>query len=91
MGILPRLRHAHIDLRRFTFLDADGIEVVSIHPHAVTGNIRGQDLEVGRGDLTAALYTTVRDDVEFLFDDSIDTLDQSAHGVEVTFRSGNRR
>ncbi|GAB3482243.1 FAD-dependent monooxygenase [Amycolatopsis cihanbeyliensis] len=91
MGILPRLRHAHIDSRRFTFLDADGGEVASIHPRAVAGSIEGQDLEVGRGDLTAALYTTVRDDVEFLFDDSIDTLDQSERGVDVAFRSGNRR
>nr|WP_042179479.1 FAD-dependent monooxygenase [Kibdelosporangium sp. MJ126-NF4]CEL13844.1 Oxidoreductase [Kibdelosporangium sp. MJ126-NF4]CTQ88212.1 Oxidoreductase [Kibdelosporangium sp. MJ126-NF4] len=91
MGILPRLRQAHIDLRRFTFLNADGSEVASVHPHAVAGSSEGQDLEVGRGDLTAALHTTVRDDVEFLFDDSIDALDQSEHGVDVTFRSGNQR
>lgn len=29
MGILPQLRDAHIDLRRITFLDADGDEVTS--------------------------------------------------------------
>lgn len=33
----------------------------------------------------------VRDDVEFLFNDSIDTLDQSGPGVDVTFRGGGRR
>ncbi len=44
-----------------------------------------------RGDLTDALYAAVRDDVEFLFNDSIDTLDQSGHGVDVTFRGGGRR
>ncbi|MER6530916.1 FAD-dependent monooxygenase [Streptomyces sp. NPDC001508] len=91
MGILPRLREAHIDLRRLTFLDGDGSEVVSVSPHAVTGGVAGRDLEVRRGDLTDALYTVVRDDVEFLFNDSIDTLDQSAHGVDVTFRGGGRR
>ncbi|GGY08548.1 FAD-dependent monooxygenase [Streptomyces minutiscleroticus] len=91
MGILPRLRDAHIDLRRLTFLDADGGEVASVSPHTVTGGVAGQDLEVRRGDLTAALHAAVRDDVEFLFDDSIDTLDQSGHGVDVTFRGGGRR
>ncbi|MEV7192721.1 FAD-dependent monooxygenase [Streptomyces sp. NPDC093510] len=93
MGILPRLREAHVDLRRLTFLDADGGEVASISPHAVTGGVAGRDLEVPRGDLTHALYTAVRDDVEFLFGDSIDTdaLDQSGHGVDVTFRGGDRR
>ncbi|MFI8876802.1 FAD-dependent monooxygenase [Streptomyces sp. NPDC055243] len=91
MGILPRLREAHIDLRRLTFLDADGKEVASVNPHAVTGGVAGQDLEVRRGDLTDALYAAVRDDVEFLFDDSIDTLDQTGHGVDVTFRGGSTR
>ncbi|MFI6905968.1 FAD-dependent monooxygenase [Nonomuraea sp. NPDC050394] len=91
MGILPRLRDAHIDLRRLTFLDGDGGEVASIHPHAVTGGVAGKDLEVRRGDLTNALYAAVRDDVEFLFNDSIDTLDQSGDGVDVTFRGGGSR
>lgn len=91
MGVLPRLRDAHIDLRRLTFLHEDGSEVASLHPHAVTGGATGRDLEIRRGDLTDALYTAVRDDVEFLFDDSVDTLDQSGHGVDVTFRGGGSR
>ncbi|WP_446034315.1 FAD-dependent monooxygenase [Streptomyces olivaceus] len=91
MGLLPRLRDAHIDLRRLTFLNGDGSEVTSLHPHAVTGGIEGRDLEIRRGDLTDALYEAVRDDVEFLFNDSIATLDQSAHGVDVTFRGGGSR
>lgn len=91
MGILPQLQEAHIDSRRITFLDGDGGQVASIDPHTVAGSVAGQDLEVRRGDLTDALYTAVRDDVEFLFDDSIDTLDQTGHGVDVTFRGGGRR
>ncbi|MET8684583.1 FAD-dependent monooxygenase [Streptomyces sp. NPDC004732] len=91
MGILPRLREAHIELRRLTFLDADGGEVASVAPHSLTGGAAGRDLEVRRGDLTDALYTAVRDDVEFLFGDSIDTFEQSGHGVDVTFRGGSRR
>ncbi|MFF0646140.1 FAD-dependent monooxygenase [Streptomyces tendae] len=91
MGILPQLRDAHIDLRRITFLDGDGDEVTSLHPHAVTGGVTGRDLEIRRGDLTDALYMAVRDDVEFLFNDSIDTLDQNEHGVDVTFHGGGSR
>ncbi|MFB7657708.1 MULTISPECIES: FAD-dependent monooxygenase [unclassified Streptomyces] len=91
MGILPQLRDAHIDLRRLTFMDGDGGEVASLHPHAVTGGVAGRDLEIRRGDLTDALYMAVRDDVEFLFNDSVDTLDQSEHGVDVTFRGGGSR
>ncbi|MFE0100688.1 FAD-dependent monooxygenase [Streptomyces sp. NPDC059009] len=91
MGILPRLRDAHIEVRRLTFLEGDGGMVASLGPHSVTGGVAGQDLEVRRGDLADALYAAVRDDVEFLFGDSIDTLDQSGHGVDVTFRGGGRR
>ncbi|WP_406150781.1 FAD-dependent monooxygenase [Streptomyces sp. NBC_01012] len=91
MGILPPLREAHIDLRRLTFLDGDGTEVASLHPHAVTGGVAGRDLEVRRGDLTDALYAAVKDDVEFVFNDSIDTLDQTDHGVDVTFHEGRSR
>ncbi|MEU0386600.1 FAD-dependent monooxygenase [Streptomyces chartreusis] len=91
MGILPHLRDAHIDSRRCTFLNADGSEVASLTPRAVAGGVEGEDLEVRRGDLVANLYALVRDDVEFLFDDSIDTLDQSERGVEVRLHSGQRR
>ncbi|MFE7029863.1 FAD-dependent oxidoreductase [Streptomyces sp. NPDC057621] len=106
MGILPRLRDAHIDSRRCTFLDSDGGTVTSVSPSAVAGGVEGQDLEVRRGDLAALLHALVRDDVEFLFDDSIDTLDTPdtlntpdapdapgpyGQGVDVTFRSGRRR
>lgn len=91
MGVLPRLQAAHIDSQRLTFLDAEGGEVASVRPHALAGSVEGRDLEVARGDLTATLYAAVRDDVEFLFDDSIDTLDQSGGGVDTTFRSGARR
>lgn len=91
MGILPQLRDAHVGSRRLTFLDADGGEVASLAPAAVAGGAEGQDLEVRRGDLAEILYALVRDDVEFLFGDSVDTLDQSGHGVDVAFRSGRRR
>ncbi|MCQ4213803.1 FAD-dependent monooxygenase, partial [Streptomyces longispororuber] len=94
MGILPRLRDVHIDARRYTFLNPDGLQVTSV-PGAIAGAVnRSQDLEVRRGDLADALYASIRDDVEFLFGDAIDRLDQSppdGPGVEVGFRSGRRR
>ncbi|MER5842293.1 MULTISPECIES: FAD-dependent monooxygenase [Streptomyces] len=91
MGILPQLRDAHIDSRRFTFLDAEGGEVASVGPRAVAGGVEGQDLEVRRGDLVASLHALVRDDVEFLFDDSAATFDPAGRGVDVTFRGGRQR
>jgi 2-polyprenyl-6-methoxyphenol hydroxylase-like FAD-dependent oxidoreductase len=94
MGLYPRLREAHVDTRRLSFLDADGGLVGSIAPEAVTGGAEGLDLEVRRSDLAAALYAPIADKVEFLFNDSIASLDDHggrADHVEVTFASGARR
>jgi 2-polyprenyl-6-methoxyphenol hydroxylase-like FAD-dependent oxidoreductase len=91
MGVYPRLRAAHIDTRQLTFLDVDGVPIVSLEPQAVVGGAEGRDIEVRRGDLAAALYDATRDDVTYRFGDSIEALDEDADGVEVTFRSGLRR
>ncbi|MFJ5990063.1 FAD-dependent monooxygenase [Lentzea sp. NPDC092896] len=90
MGLLPRLREAHVDTRQITFLDADGGHVASLHPESLIGG-DGTDLEVRRGDLAEILYETVRDDVEFLFDNTIVTMNEHSGGVDVTFRSGLQR
>src|SRR5690606_26502410 len=73
-GLRPRRRDAHVGLRRPPFLSGDGSELTSLPPHAVTGGDAGRDLEIPRGELTEALYATVRDRVEFVFDDRVDTL-----------------
>jgi 2-polyprenyl-6-methoxyphenol hydroxylase-like FAD-dependent oxidoreductase len=91
MGILPKLREAHIDTRRLTFLHPDGSMIASVRPDVVVRGVEGQDIEIPRGDLTEILYGTVRDDVEFRFDDSIASLDQRPDGIDVTFRSGTQR
>ncbi|MFI6009726.1 FAD-dependent monooxygenase [Streptomyces sp. NPDC051243] len=91
MGILTRLQEAHIESRRLTFLHADGSEAAVVHPQAVGGGLEGRDVEVPRGVLTEVLYGAVRDEVEFVFEDSIDVLTEHEHGVDVTFRSGVQR
>lgn len=91
MGLLPQLRLAHVDTRRITFLHADGSPITSLRPDALAGGVEGRDLEVRRGDLGQALHAGVRDDVEFLFNDTIATLDDRADGVDVTFRGGTHR
>ncbi|MFI9392555.1 FAD-dependent monooxygenase [Streptomyces bauhiniae] len=91
MGLLPRLREAHVDSQRLSFVDTDGALIAAIRPESVTGGTEGQDLEVRRGDLADALQTPIRDRVEFLFNDSIATLDDREDRVDVVFDSGTRR
>ncbi|WP_399894620.1 FAD-dependent monooxygenase [Streptomyces sp. BBFR51] len=91
MGLLPRLSKAHVDSRRITFVGAAGETVGTLQPEQLTGGEAGLDLEVRRGDLADALYTPLRDRVEFLFNDSIATLDDTGDAVHVVFDSGIRR
>ncbi|MBJ6648072.1 FAD-dependent monooxygenase [Streptomyces sp. BSE7-9] len=91
MGLLPRLREAHIDTRRISFLDAAGHTVGAVQPEQLTGGESGQDLEVRRGDLADALYAPLRDRVEFLFGDLIATLDDDGNAVHVVLDSGTHR
>ena len=90
-SLYPALRKAHVDTQRLSFLDAEGRLVASIAPESVTGGAVGLDLEVRRSDLASALYTPIADEVEFLFNDSISSLDERGNHVEVTFASGIRR
>jgi len=91
MGILPELQEAHIHTQRLTFLNPDGSVIASVKPDVVVRGVEGRDIEIPRGDLTEILYAAVRDDVEFRFNDSIESLDQHSTGVDVTFRSGTQR
>jgi len=90
MGILPRLRDLHISTRLLTFLDTDGSEIAALEPNAIIGGVESEDVEIRRGDLTNTLYDLVRDDTEFRFGDSIETLTQHGDGVDVTFHSGRQ-
>ena len=91
MGLLPWLRDVQVHVDRSTFVENDGDVVATLSTSAVTGSVAGRDLEIRRGDLTEALISTVRDDVEFIFNDHIVALDESDHGVDVTFASGTNR
>jgi 2-polyprenyl-6-methoxyphenol hydroxylase-like FAD-dependent oxidoreductase len=91
MGLLPAVRASHVDSRRLTFLGPDGTTAATVGAEALTGGREGRDVELPRGDLTSLLYGAVRDDVEFVFGDSVTALDEDADGVDVTFASGARR
>jgi 2-polyprenyl-6-methoxyphenol hydroxylase-like FAD-dependent oxidoreductase len=91
MGLLPRLQKAHVGTQRLTFVAPDGTPIAAVQPEALVGGVDGLDLEVRRGDLADALYAPIKDRVEFLFGDSIASLDDRGDCVDVVFASGAAR
>ena len=80
MGILDQVRDQQTHLDATTYVDADGRKVA-----AMPAGIFAGDVEILRGDLGRILYQATRDGTEYLFGDSITSLEQRADGVHVTF------
>ncbi|NUW37707.1 FAD-dependent monooxygenase [Nonomuraea sp. SMC257] len=88
MGLLEAVRARGTDMRHATHYDAAGHPVATMDADLFGGRT-GDDAEIMRGDLNELLYDLTRDDVEYLFDDTITGI---AEDGTVTFeRSAPRR
>ncbi|MGW6845949.1 FAD-dependent monooxygenase [Streptomyces sp. NPDC054958] len=86
MGLLERIRELDTEMGDAAMVDAEGRPYATLPAVIFAG-----DLEVLKGDLTRMLYEATRDDVEYVFGDSIASLTEDEDGVEVTFERGTPR
>ncbi|WP_371677758.1 FAD-dependent monooxygenase [Streptomyces sp. NBC_01276] len=86
MGLLDTIRALDTEMGDAAMVDADGRQYATL-PAAVFAG----DLEVLKGDLARLLYDATRDDVAYVFGDSVTALHQDADGVDVTFEHGAPR
>ncbi|MGP3964576.1 FAD-dependent monooxygenase [Nonomuraea sp. 3N208] len=70
MGLMDAVRARSTDMRVATHYDAKGRPVATMDA-ALFGGRTGDDVEIMRGDLNELLYELTRDEVEYIFDDSI--------------------
>ena len=82
-GILDAARAARTGTRGMSYVSSAGKRLASLN--GAFGVIGPQDVEIVRGDLVSILYEAARNDVEYIFDDSILSLTDAADGVTVTF------
>lgn len=86
MGLLEQVRALDTVMGDAALVDGDGKQYATL-PAAIFAG----DLEVLKGDLTRLLHEATRDDVEYVFGDSIASLEEDATGVHVTFERGGAR
>ncbi|MEV6773486.1 FAD-dependent monooxygenase [Nocardia sp. NPDC051030] len=91
MGLLEAVHEVSTGKRGTSYVDANGKRRASISSEVFNGVGANGDTEIQRGDLARVLYEATRDDVEYLFGDSIATLDQDENGVHVTFENSPAR
>ena len=87
MGILDAVRRARVPSGvDSAIVDAKGRKVATI-PAAFSGG----EIEIARGDLAHILFERTAASCEYLFSDSITSLQESADGVAVTFQHAKPR
>ncbi|RRA49549.1 FAD-dependent monooxygenase [Acidipila sp. EB88] len=91
MGLLDHIVASSLPPRATEFLDASGEPVVR-RPARAVGEDQGEaGWEIERDTLLDLLFDRVRDDVEFVFGDSVAGVEECADEVGVVFASGTRR
>jgi 2-polyprenyl-6-methoxyphenol hydroxylase-like FAD-dependent oxidoreductase len=87
MGLLEEIKKREIRTGSITVVDRDNKKIVSMPDGFTSG-----ELEIMRGDLAQVLYDASRNDVDYVFDDSIVSIKEADDGVDVTFsRNAARR
>src|SRR5215469_10203402 len=86
MGLLEAIKARQTRLSSTTIVDEKDRPVARMPAHVFAG-----DVEILRGDLGRILYEATRDTTEYLFADSIASLDERADGVRVTFEHSEPR
>ncbi|MQA79370.1 MAG: hypothetical protein GEV10_12985 [Streptosporangiales bacterium] len=91
-GIIPQVRKAHTGARGMAFVDHKSKRVATLSTE-VFGDSGGPIAEMAilRTDLARILYDASRDDVEYVFGDSITAAELDDDGVHVEFETGASR
>ena len=90
-GIMPQLQAVRSLVSQMTFVNASGKAVARIGLGAFQGNAGELEVEIPRAELASILLAAARDDVEFLWGDTITALGNHDHGVDVTFERASAR
>ncbi len=85
MGILPEIRDAGYRLKEVRLVNGEGRKVGGFSTDVFRRMTNDRFTSLPRGDLAAAIFNAVKNDVETIFDDSISAVEQDDGGVRLRF------
>jgi 2-polyprenyl-6-methoxyphenol hydroxylase-like FAD-dependent oxidoreductase len=91
MGTWSRLQQEKTNFGEIAFVDERNQRISRINVQGLRKAFDLDVVEIMRGDLAKTLYELTKDEVEYCFGDSIQTLKQDEEGVDVTFERGSSR
>ena len=90
MGALKQVREDRTRTEIISYL-REGHRPVDAPAELMSEGVSERHIEIMRGDLTKIIYDTGREDIEYLFGNSITTLRETGQAIEVTFQHGPAR
>jgi len=90
MGALARVRDARTRTETISFL-REGHRPIDVPAELMSEGVSGRHIEIMRGDLAKIIYDSGRNDLEYVFGNSMTTLHETEQGVEITFQHGSPR
>jgi 2-polyprenyl-6-methoxyphenol hydroxylase-like FAD-dependent oxidoreductase len=91
MGLLPEITRKGYMVREVRVVGPSGRRVAGFPADAFARMTHGRFVSLSRGDLAASIFGAIERDVETIFGDSLERIEQTASGVRVTFESGETR
>jgi 2-polyprenyl-6-methoxyphenol hydroxylase-like FAD-dependent oxidoreductase len=87
MGALPQVQQASTHTEIISFV-REGHRPIDVAAELMAEGVSERHVEIMRGALAKILYEAGRDDIEYVFGNSITSLEQTEQGVNVAFRHG---
>ena len=91
MGLLPEIRRKGYMVREVRVVNRDGKRIAGFPAEAMARIAQGRYVSLARGDLASTIFGALDGKIETIFNDSIAGVEQTEHGVHVTFESGIAR
>ena len=91
MGIYEHLRANQLNVETVEFKNADDFTEGSISLRGDEAHLEDDNLEIERDKFLGVLLDRLKNEVEFIFNDSITALKETEDDIQVTFKSGSER
>jgi 2-polyprenyl-6-methoxyphenol hydroxylase-like FAD-dependent oxidoreductase len=91
MGLTPALEKVDLNISKLSFVNENDKEVGSMNYRKVKELMNNRALTLLRSDLAGVIYKSLDKDIEIIFGDTINEIQQDEAKVMVTFKSGLKR
>ncbi|WP_158827287.1 FAD-dependent monooxygenase [Mucilaginibacter lacusdianchii] len=91
MGILEQIKSNTINMEMWEFKNADDVTEGTMLLKKEAELLADEEFEIERNTLLHILFKTVKNDTEFIFDNSITTLIETEDAIQATFKDGLQR